>query len=359
MRHLLSNGDTFDNRYEVISYHSEGGMQEVYRAQDLKLQRLVALKIPKSRSAHKRFAKSAIASARVNHKNVAKAFDYIPLQDSEIFIEEFIEGFNLQELLDDYFYYFDPHLLTRFAQQMIRGLAASHHVGVIHRDIKPANIMVTCVNNKLLFKITDFGIAKLAEEVLDSFVSNTVMSSTVLGALPYMAPELIQSTKNASPKSDIWSFGALLYHLLYGMPPYGYGLDSAVLIKSGVLPSLNLPFEKKRQYEPLTHELIEIIKNCLENNPKNRPTADVLIDKLSSLCYCDVERGISCIKRYGVDGGEFGFTYCNKFLHAESFWGGNTHLQAGQYVYFGIHGDENRVHPVIPLKESISQWQIS
>ena len=135
--------DLIDNRYEILGFIGEGGMQQVYRALDLVLRREVALKVPKNSSAQKRFKRSAVVSAKVNHPNVAKTLDYIETDLSPYLIEEFISGKDLKEGLLQQLGIVDPYLTAKILHHLAKGVAASHNAGVIHRDLKPSNIMFT------------------------------------------------------------------------------------------------------------------------------------------------------------------------------------------------------------------------
>ena len=159
-------GDVIGGRYEIERYVSEGGMQEVYGARDILLSRTVALKTPKTKSARKRFQRSASTSASINHANVAKTFDYLEEDGRYYLVEELIEGADLGQIMRDDLDRVDPYLCAHVLHHLAKGLAASHHAGVVHRDLKPSNIMV---GGRMAFeniKITDFGIAKMAEAEL-------------------------------------------------------------------------------------------------------------------------------------------------------------------------------------------------
>jgi serine/threonine protein kinase len=200
-------GDLVGGRYEVIEFISEGGMQEVYRASDELLRRTVALKAPKNASAKKRFQGSAVVSARINHPNVAKTLDYFETAERAYLVEELIEGKDLGRILTEFFDFVDPYLAAMVFHHLARGIAASHHSDVIHRDLKPNNVMVVGGEYFRGVKITDFGIAKMAEEEIDEAVEkgdaqSFESSRTALGAIPYMAPEVIEGKPQKA--SDIW-----------------------------------------------------------------------------------------------------------------------------------------------------------
>ncbi|HEY9302100.1 MAG TPA: serine/threonine-protein kinase, partial [Phormidium sp.] len=191
----FSQGQLFGERYRIVQKIGEGGMQRVFKAVDTLLDKHVALKVPKNLSAQKRFQRSAIVSAKINHPNVAKTLDYIESDSDPCLIEELIEGKDLQLAVLKPLGQLDPYLAARIFHYLAKGISASHHAGVIHRDLKPSNVMVAGGINLDVIKITDFGIAKMAEEELaqatqegQSSMSN---SQTALGALPYMSPEML------------------------------------------------------------------------------------------------------------------------------------------------------------------------
>lgn len=168
---LHATGDVIGGRYEVVDYIGQGGMQEVYRVHDKLLERDVALKSPKNPSAKKRFNRSATLSARVNHDNVAKTLDYVEDGDRFYLIEELIEGCDLGHFLKSHVAMLDPFAAGRVMHHLAKGLAASHHVNVVHRDLKPTNVMVVGGRDFMGFKITDFGIAKMAQEEIGEAVA--------------------------------------------------------------------------------------------------------------------------------------------------------------------------------------------
>ncbi|MEH8113493.1 serine/threonine-protein kinase [Aeromonas veronii] len=153
-------GTVIANRYKILKYIGKGGMQDVYEALDLKLNLHLALKTPLPGLEGKRFLKSAKISARVNHHNVAKTFDYVEDNGHIYMAEEFVSGENLEQKLK-HFEYLDPHYGACILHNLAKGIMASHRAGVIHRDLKPSNVMVSSGVNISNLKITDFGIARI------------------------------------------------------------------------------------------------------------------------------------------------------------------------------------------------------
>ena len=135
-------GDCIASRYHIVDFVGEGGMQFVYKAHDIILDRFIALKTPKDATAEKRFHRSAIVSAKVNHPNVAKTLDYVEQNGRPYLIEELVDGLDLAKAILQGLDYLDPFLVARIFHHLSKGLAASHHAGVVHRDLKPTNIMV-------------------------------------------------------------------------------------------------------------------------------------------------------------------------------------------------------------------------
>lgn len=239
-----SSGDLVGGRYEIQKYVGEGGMQFVYLARDLVLGRNVALKTPKNNAAQKRFRRSAVVSARVNHPNVAKTLDYLEFDDRSYLAEEFIDGNDLYNGLLRKFYEVDPYLVARLFHNLSKGLWVSHDAGVVHRDLKPTNIMLVGNVNIEAVKITDFGIAKLADEELTEAAvggeDSITNSQTAVGALPYMSPEAISDPERTAYPSDVWSLGAMIYEVLTGSKPFGTGLMAITEILSDKVPPLPL-----------------------------------------------------------------------------------------------------------------------
>jgi eukaryotic-like serine/threonine-protein kinase len=133
---------------------------------------------------------------------------------------------------------------------LAKGLAASHHATVVHRDLKPSNIMV--VDGELFneVKITDFGIAKMAEEELiavEGGESSLTASNTAIGALPYMAPEMIKSIRKAGAPADVWSLGAMVFELLSGQKPFGVGYRAVPAIMEAKVPPLPSMIKSNRE----------------------------------------------------------------------------------------------------------------
>lgn len=341
-------------RYRVIKYISEGGMQEVYLALDEVLMRQVALKLPfQSRSARKRFDRSAGLSAKVNHPNTARTLDYIEVPDQHL-VEEYVQGCNLGEVLEQV-PYFDPDGCAWILHHLARGLAAVHRQEVVHRDLKPGNVMVEGALNFLGLKITDFGVARMAQEEIDESVriGTITTSKTAIGALPYMAPEVIDKPSSPILPSDVWAVGALAYQLLAGELPFGQGFAAVPRIQAAVAPQLPEMIQSRPQFAPLGRELYGIILQCLQRDIQARPTANQLVALCDRLCYAPLDgRRVGVVHSY--PGSSFGFIRTkggedDVFFHVDSVFGRKPTV--GQRVWYKSHVGfpRHRAHPVVPM----------
>lgn len=350
----LNPEDLIGGRYEIQRYLGEGGMQFVYVAFDRLAQRRVALKTPKNKSAQKRFSRSAIVAAKVNHPNVAKTLDYVRDGDQRFLIEELIVGEDLKAALQKDTTSLDPYLAAKVFHHLAKGVAAAHHAGVVHRDLKPTNIMVVGGYSFTELKITDFGIAKMADEELRDAVmggdASMSLSQTAVGALPYMAPEAIIDPMSVGAPADIWSVGAMMHHLICGAYPFGAGLSAVTRIIAAKPQAIPDFVTANAQFCPLAEELIAIALSCLKGSPGERPTADQLVESCSNLCYTSSPRDCGTIKEYRHNA--WGFISTTKgdvFFHKDCVYGELPLI--GQQVLFSsyVSGDAPRALPVQKL----------
>jgi serine/threonine protein kinase len=359
---LLHIGTTLLDRYVIEEYIGEGGMQEVFRAQDQHFLRPVALKVPKNASAARRFAQSAQVSARIVHTNVAKTLDYFEVDGRGHLVEEFIAGRDLSKLLRDDYEYLDPHLAAHVFHLMVKGVAASHHAGVIHRDLKPNNVMIGGEPGFNIVKLTDFGIAKMAEEEITEAAeggeASMSQSSTAMGALPYMAPELIESSRNAGKPVDIWSLGAILYRLCTGKYPFGSGWGAMKKILSGHIPKKPAVHAGNPQFTVLSDRLWEVTQLCLQLQSANRPSADALLEICAGICYSDARRRLGHIKSYKTGKAAIGFIKADDdgetvMFHLDSYYGQNP-MPSVRVNFACFPGQpRDRAFPVLPMRAEI------
>ncbi len=361
MAAMLTRGEIIADRYEVVDIIGEGGMQEVYLARDATFDQLVALKAPKNESASKRFSRSARVSARITHANIAKTLDYIPASERDYLVEEFVPGRDLKQRMDKEFKIFDPHLAAHLVHHIVRGIAASHHANVLHRDLKPSNIMVSDDPGLRIIKITDFGIAKMADEEIEQAVSGNdeeslTGSQTAMGAVPYLAPENFnRDLGQVSLPSDIWSIGALLYHFLVGERPFGGGWQAIPKIVAAILPKRDEVLQVKTQFHHITEALWDIAIRCMQLQPADRPTVDELVLTLADIPYSTATRLVGEIYNFGIPFATCGFIETPSgdcFFHEDSFYGRKP--VNGMIVNFApFNGSpRNRAFPVLPLRDS-------
>jgi Tol biopolymer transport system component len=257
--------------YEILGAIGAGGMGEVYRAKDPRLGREVAIKVlPASFSSDadrlRRFEQEAKAAGILNHPNITAVYDIGTHDDAPYVVQELLEGETLRSVLAG------GKLAQRkvidYSLQIAHGLAAAHGKGIVHRDLKPENLFVTSDGR---VKILDFGLAKLTHQEEGSQVTNlpTATAGTepgvVLGTLGYMAPEQVRG-KPADARSDIFSFGAILYEMLSGKRAF-HG-DSAADTMSAILkedpPDLSVTNQN------VSPGLERIVRHCLEKSPEQR-----------------------------------------------------------------------------------------
>ena len=207
--------------YEIQASIGAGGMGEVYRAHDARLDRTVAIKVlPASYSADRdrlqRFSQEARAAAALNHPNILSIFDIGDEKGAPYIVSELLEGQTLRERLRSGA--LSSRKAIEYALEVARGLAAAHEKGIVHRDLKPENLFLT---NDDRIKILDFGLAKLTrpEATAGDADAPTMQPGTepglIMGTAGYMSPEQVRG-KTADQRSDIFTFGAILYEMISG-----------------------------------------------------------------------------------------------------------------------------------------------
>ncbi len=259
-------------RYEIRSKIGEGGMGEVYLARDTQLGRDVAVKVLPSTYSQDterlhRFEQEACAASALNHPNILSIYDVGTHDGSPYVVSELLEGQTLRQRTNGA--QLSQRKVIDYALQISRGLAAAHEKGIVHRDLKPDNLFVT---NDGRVKILDFGLAKLigagdAELSQTSIPTRRVDTDPgkVMGTVGYMSPEQVKG-RTVDHRSDIFSFGAILYEMLSGRRAF-HG-ESAAETMSAILkedpPDL---YETNQKISPALERLVN---HCLEKNPEER-----------------------------------------------------------------------------------------
>jgi len=253
--------------YEVDSLIASGGMGDVYRARDTRLDREVALKVL---AAHvtvdaerlARFAQEARTTALLNHPNIVVVYDVGSDQGVPYVVSELLRGETLRARMKGGA--LPVRVAVGYAAEIARGLFAAHHLGVVHRDLKPENIFIT---DDERVKILDFGLAKCRHETLDITREDTSVATqpgTLLGTVGYMSPEQVRGAATDS-RSDIFSLGVILHEMISGTAPFHS--DSAVETLHAILKD-DPPVLPRR--EGVAPALEHVIRHCLEKSPDAR-----------------------------------------------------------------------------------------
>ncbi len=237
------NNNLIADRYQINQTLGNGAMGVIYLANDTRLNRDVAIKqlaihLSKEKEILSRFQQEALALARLSHQNIVQVYDFIEAKGSSWIIMEYINGKEFKDFLDESGA-IKPVEALKIAKKMVAGLGYAHKKGVIHRDFKPANVLITASGD---IKVMDFGIAKLAQSTLHTQVD------TMMGSPAYMSPEQIIG-KTVDKRSDIYSFGVVLYQMLAGELPFNGDLTTTLakhqsepppsLVDKGIKPELN------------------------------------------------------------------------------------------------------------------------
>src|SRR5438552_7310347 len=270
MSETISPNTTISN-YKVVSAIGAGGMGEVYRARDTKLGRDVAIKVlPAGFSENsdrlRRFEQEAQAAGALNHPNIL-VIHHIGIHDGAPYIvSELLEGETLRDRMAGSA--LPQRKVLDYALQIARGLAAAHEKGIVHRDIKPDNVFIT---NDGRVKILDFGLAKLTSAT-DGTSQTEVPTrkvntdpGTVMGTMGYMSPEQLKG-QPADHRSDIFSFGAILYEMLSGKRAFRG--DSMAETMSAILRED--PPDLSETNKTISPALERLMRHCLEKNPEER-----------------------------------------------------------------------------------------
>ena len=259
--------------YDVVALIGAGGMGEVYRARDTRLDRTVAIKVLPSKVAsdpdsRARFEREARAVAALDHPHICGIYDVGTIDGTDYLVMPHLDGQTLAARLEKGPLPLD-HVL-KIAAEIADALDKAHWQGITHRDLKPANIMLTKTGSKLL----DFGLAKLhvpggpiSISSLTTLATTTpgTAHGTILGTVPYMAPEQVEG-QEADARSDIWALGAVLYESVTGTRPFQGDTPASVI--GAILKDDPPPMSRVRSLTPAL--LDQIVTRCLAKDPNDR-----------------------------------------------------------------------------------------
>lgn len=269
-----------------------GGMGAVFLAQDLQLSRPVALKVlsPKTSSDVgfiARFRNEARACAQLNHDNIARVYFSGQHEGIHFIAYEYVDGMNVKQVIE-HLGKLSTEQTVNYAIQVTLALAHVHHLGVVHRDVKPSNIILTQAGR---IKVVDLGLAK--RETEDS-VGDLTVAGTTLGTFDYMAPEQARDAREADIRSDIYSLGCSMFHMLTGQPPYPDG----TAVQKMMDHQAKDPPDPRTENADIPVEMANITKKMMAAEPDERyqDPGQLLFD-LTSLA---TKLGVKCVPAEGM-----------------------------------------------------------
>ena len=259
--------------YQFLEKLGAGGMGEIYKAQDSRLNRTVAIKVLSRESSgdpdrRRRFVQEAQAASALNHPNIIIIHDIVSDNGTEFMVMEYVNGKTLVDLIPKGG--LRAPLALKYAVQMADALSSAHAIGIVHRDLKPANIMAT---EPGLIKILDFGLAKLTDrgpmgegnDNTKTIGASLTVEGSIIGTVNYMSPEQAQG-KKVDTRSDIFSFGVVLYEMVTGARAFGG--DNALSTLSAILRDDARPIAEVAPDVP--PQIEQLIRRCLRKNPDQR-----------------------------------------------------------------------------------------
>jgi serine/threonine-protein kinase len=263
-------------RYEVVARIGAGGMAAVYKAIHIDLGREVALKVMPPQMAARpesveRFRKEAQLAAKLRHENIVTIYEVGESNGTHFLAMEYVEGTDLQNYIAQKGK-LDPEESRRFTIQAARALSLAHKYGIVHRDIKPSNLLMSARDGRYVIKLTDFGLARIVED--DDY--NVTRSGTTIGTVDYISPEQARNSRAADVRSDIYSLGCTLHHMLAGNPPFFEGDLTERLLKHVEAE----PEDVRRLNPKVPAGLAMVLQKMMAKKPDDRyqTPADLLKD---------------------------------------------------------------------------------
>jgi serine/threonine protein kinase len=284
-------GELLANKYRLDKRLGSGGMGEVYRAENIAIGRVVAIKTLRAEFMTRpqivaRFLREARAANKVRHPNVVDVLDVG--EDAEgvpFIVQEFLQGQDLARHFGDLGGRLAPRTALSILLPVIDAVAAAHRVGVVHRDLKLENVFLARVDTQIVPKVLDFGISRIADDSEDHRLTST---NVTMGTPMYMCPEALRGLRFTDARSDVWSLGVMLYELLAGAPPFEG--DSQAGLFLAITSDTPAPLDSSVASPGLS----SVIFRCLEKDPAHRhPDAAELAAALRALL--DDDAGLTAV----------------------------------------------------------------
>lgn len=267
-------------KYEILDHIATGGMGAVYKARDVELDRVVALKVvretlAKDEKTLERFRREAKASAQLRHENIVAIYDFGEHNGTYFLALEYVRGTDLQDYINRKCR-LDPEESRQIIMQATRALIHANERKIVHRDIKPSNFLLAVSDKRVVVKLTDFGLAIRSENDEEFRITR---DGTTVGTVDYMSPEQARNSKSVDIRSDIYSLGCTFYHMLAGSAPFARGTLPERLISHMQAP----PPDVRKLNKNVPDSLMAIVNRMLAKKPDDRyQTPSELLAALAS-----------------------------------------------------------------------------
>ncbi|MCC6551524.1 MAG: serine/threonine protein kinase [Polyangiaceae bacterium] len=301
----LEIGTIIDGRYQIEGLLGRGGMGDVFRAKQVTLDTQVAIKVLQRSLADdelqvQRFSREAMACSRLKHPNTIRVMDFGRASTGHLYlVMELLEGRTLSRVLRREAP-LDPKRVLRIALQVTKSISEAHELGLVHRDLKPQNLFLCDIHGESDFvKVLDFGIAKFMQSEAPGMT--LTQGNLIIGTPLYLSPE--QATaKLITPRTDLYSLGVIMYHMLCGAPPFQS--DAAVSLLMKHISEQPPPLETHRPGLEIPDELNDLVFELLEKDPARRPESALVVGQRLQRMLSTSLRPPQSSRRRDFEGGE-------------------------------------------------------